>query len=278
MSAAARLTEVRFGYGAGAFGLEVGALTLAAGERVACVGPSGSGKTTLLGLVAGILVPSAGVVELGGRRLDDRPDRERPSLHWVSQTIGPGRGLDVLAAALHRVETPVALHLRGRPVPGIESELRCQLPPRHTLHLHDLVPPSELTSRIAEHDIGLALEAYAPPSRNLTVTNKILHYLLGGLAVVATDTAGQQEVAAASGEAVQLCQSGDAVSLAQAIDAFATDPKALKAAQQAALDAARAAFCWEAQVPTLLSSVEDALAGTPGGSQRRITAPSEPGA
>src|SRR5690606_34715878 len=43
----------------------------------------------------------------------DREDHSRPSLHWVSQTLGPGRGLEVLCEALRRVSHPVEVHLRG---------------------------------------------------------------------------------------------------------------------------------------------------------------------
>ena len=44
-------------------------LTMAAGESVAIVGPSGSGKSTLLYLLSGLLQPTAGSVQLGGREL-----------------------------------------------------------------------------------------------------------------------------------------------------------------------------------------------------------------
>jgi putative ABC transport system ATP-binding protein len=54
-------------------------LRLATGERLFISGPSGSGKSTLLGLVAGILTPTAGDIEIGGRALSrlSGPARDR---------------------------------------------------------------------------------------------------------------------------------------------------------------------------------------------------------
>jgi glycosyltransferase involved in cell wall biosynthesis len=195
-------------------------------------------------------------------RMEDRITRTLPSLHWVSQTIGPGRGLEALFEALRVVPVPTEVHLRGACSPDEEARLRRLFPEAqgHRLFFHALVPHEKLLSRIAEHDIGLALEAAEPPSRYYTVTNKILHYLLGGLAVIATDTAGQREVASAAPQAVRLCRNGDASSLAAAINELLASPEALGQAKLAALNAARTRFCWEQQVPVLLASVEQALA------------------
>lgn len=71
-------------------------LTVAEGETLALLGPSGSGKSTLLWLLAGLLPPTAGLVEVGGRRLTELNARSAANLRL--REIGmvmqnPGRNL-----------------------------------------------------------------------------------------------------------------------------------------------------------------------------------------
>ena len=150
----------------------------------------------------------------------DRGDRRLPSIHWFSQTLGPGRGLEDLVAALPLLKSETEVHLRGRPALGFENWLIQRIPEgwRARIKVHQSVSNSELLSRIAEHDIGFAGETSSIRSRNLTVTNKILLYLLGGLAVVASETAGQREVALQAPGSVLLYPSGDASALASCLD------------------------------------------------------------
>jgi glycosyltransferase involved in cell wall biosynthesis len=191
----------------------------------------------------------------------DRCDRTVPSLHWYSQTLGAGRGLEELFAALPFVKFPLEIHLRGGFNAGTEAWLWPLVPEswRKRVFLHPLVGNAELLSRIAEHDIGFAGEQKYCPSRDLTVTNKILHYLLGGLTVVASDTTGQREVAAQADDAVQIYPAGDAAALAQRLNFWLENPERLTAAKAAALRTAEKTFCWERSAPVLVQSVNAAL-------------------
>jgi putative ABC transport system ATP-binding protein len=62
--------------GAAVHALRGVSLEVRSGEYVAIAGPSGSGKSTLLQLIGGIDVPTAGMVEILGTRLDTLSDRD----------------------------------------------------------------------------------------------------------------------------------------------------------------------------------------------------------
>ncbi len=57
--------------------IQVGQFELAAGDQIALVGSSGSGKSTLLNLIAGILLPDAGVVCVNGTDITQLPEAKR---------------------------------------------------------------------------------------------------------------------------------------------------------------------------------------------------------
>ena len=114
-------------------------------------------------------------------------------LFWFSQTIGPGRGLELFLASINKIEIDVEVHLLGEISQAYKTEI-LDIQSRHPVIFHAMVPPDELSQKIASFDIGLALEEASPKSRNYTITNKFFQYLEAGLPVIATPTIGQLEI------------------------------------------------------------------------------------
>jgi glycosyltransferase involved in cell wall biosynthesis len=191
----------------------------------------------------------------------DRVNPDLLSLCWFSQVVGRERGLETLMDALPFVQIPFEIHLRGRCGPEYRDLLLARAPEawRQRIHFHPQVPHDQLISRIAEHDLGLAAEIPHCRNMQLTVTNKVLQYLLAGLAVVASDTDGQREIAEVAGAGVTTFAAGDAYALAAALSGLLADPGKLRAAREAALAAAERFFSWEHCSPVLLERVVAAL-------------------
>jgi putative ABC transport system ATP-binding protein len=85
-----KVQDLTFGYPTGGFQLRIPELHIAEGERVAVTGPSGSGKTTLINLLAGILAPASGRIEVVNLELtslgvEDRQDLRILKLGLVFQ-------------------------------------------------------------------------------------------------------------------------------------------------------------------------------------------------
>ena len=195
-------------------------------------------------------------------RVDTPPREGPPRFIWFSQTIGPGRGLELFFAAWAKTTHPSQVFLLGDERPGYREKLLGRLPPsrRGDVHFIPLVTPEQLPDKLAEFDIGLALEPRWPLNRNITITNKILQYLNAGLAVIATDTAGQKEVMQAAPDSGLLITAHETTEYAEKLDTLLGDSARLRATQLAARAAAAREFCWEQETPRLLAAVARALA------------------
>ena len=88
--------------------------------------------------------------QLDGEICDHR-DPSIPSVHWFSQTIGTGRGLETLFQSLPLIKHPIEIHLRGNYSESSRQWLEPQIPFnwRSQLFIHPTVPNHELLSRIA---------------------------------------------------------------------------------------------------------------------------------
>ena len=110
--------DLQFHYPDSEFRLAVPEFSVPSGERVAIVGPSGSGKTTLLNLLAGILAPDQGKVQVGEVAVSDLGDAGRrdfriSNIGFVFQDFELLDYLSILDNILHPYRITGALKLTG---------------------------------------------------------------------------------------------------------------------------------------------------------------------
>lgn len=192
----------------------------------------------------------------------DRPLGEAPpAIIWFSQTIGPGRGLEAFIAAWSQTRTPSRLALLGDARPGYREALLAPLAPDQRARVEFLpaVSPGELPEKLAEFDLGLALEQRTPRNRDVTITNKLFQYFNAGLGVMATATSGQREVLDAHPATGLLVESLDDAGFPAQLDALLGDRARLRAMQLAARAAAESDCCWELESQRLLAAVAPAI-------------------
>lgn len=191
----------------------------------------------------------------------DRRDPKAVSLHWFSLVVGPDRGLETLARALTHVPPGCEIHLRGDGAETYRSHWLSLAPAAHrpNIFFHPTVPNATLPARIAEHDIGLALDVSRIPSRDLTITNKTFQYLQGGLAIAASDTAGHREVLAAAPGAGGLFPAEEPAALGALLRDLVTHRDRLQQMKTRARTAASTVFAHERQVPLYAELAASAL-------------------
>ena len=71
------IKKLEFNYPAGNFSLYMDELNVEKSATTAIIGPSGTGKTTLLNLIAGIMTPKRGVIDIGGTDVCQLNDKSR---------------------------------------------------------------------------------------------------------------------------------------------------------------------------------------------------------
>jgi glycosyltransferase involved in cell wall biosynthesis len=127
---------------------------------------------------------------------------------------------------------------------------------------HEPAPPDSMVDLCRGYDVGLALEQKHVLNRALCLTNKAFTYMLGGLALVLTDTPGQRPLGLDVGEGAILYMPGDVPALAAGLKRWAEDKCILARARAAGWQAAQRRWHWEhpAERGALLGAVARALA------------------
>jgi putative ABC transport system ATP-binding protein len=110
------IRNLEFRYIDGDFRLSIPDFTVAKSEKVAVIGPSGSGKTTLLNLIAGIITPINGSVDVEDTHVNELTDSGRrdfriTNIGFVFQDFELLDYLNVLDNILHPYRITSALTL-----------------------------------------------------------------------------------------------------------------------------------------------------------------------
>jgi putative ABC transport system ATP-binding protein len=71
------ISNLEFSYPNGNFFLRIPEFSVEQHEKIAVIGPSGTGKTTFLNLIAGIIVPSRGSINVNDTSVDQLSDAQR---------------------------------------------------------------------------------------------------------------------------------------------------------------------------------------------------------
>ncbi len=202
--------------------------------------------------------------------LQMRPSQLRPlapsdplSLYWFSQTIGARRGLEEVLEAMAMSKTRARLHLRGQWQDDYRRHLYSRAAslgiPEHRLIRHPPASPDEMVRLASVHDVGLAVEPGRDDNNRLTISNKILVYLLAGNAVIATRTDGQEVVCREIPKGAYCYRPGDTGALAERIRIWSQDRAALQEARRHAWTAGGERFNWDREKHRFLALVARSL-------------------
>lgn len=193
-----------------------------------------------------------------------RRDRQgfRVSLYWYSATIGMDRGLQDVLVALGQLPQDVGLCIRGTFAKGAECQLQSEIERlglRSRVRLLAPVPPGQLVQFANQHDVGLALEPGDRPNNRIATSNKLMTYLVAGIAVAATDVPGQANILRPETSACFLYPPGNIQALMAGLESWTRDPALLARAKQASLKLGRERFCWEIESQKLVAAVRHTI-------------------
>jgi len=180
---------------------------------------------------------------------------ETLKLVWFSLNIGPGRGLEEIIVVLKKIPVALELHLIGEVEEPFKDLLKTIADAHVNLIFYELISTEKIGQLLSSFDIGLAIELHQPKNREYTITNKLFQYIQSGLPIIATNTAGQQEV-------FNKFQPGIMIDFAKInyleLEQYLTQLKSCKKIHDR-VNKMACYYDWKKQVPQFLKIIENAL-------------------
>ncbi|MBD1394718.1 glycosyltransferase family protein [Mucilaginibacter glaciei] len=197
-------------------------------------------------------IPSTGIIDHG-----------QPvgfiKLYWFSQTIGPGRGLEFFISCLAQSEFKWEISLRGKIVNGYKDLLNNLMAAKDRIIFLPLIPNESLLDDMTNYDFGLALEPDNPPNKNLTISNKLFHYMAAGLPIISSYNQGQAEIASQCPELIFQYKQGHAGELIGILNELGAklQNSELNGLKKKVLDFYRVNFSWANEADKLIILIKN---------------------
>jgi glycosyltransferase involved in cell wall biosynthesis len=188
-------------------------------------------------------------------------------LYWFSQTIGPGRGIEDVVRAMGLLpDGSVELHLRGVWWPGFEAALAelagaSRLSPSR-LAAHAPADPGEMVRLAAPWDVGLTPETGDTDNSNLLQSNKAYTYLLAGVPLLSSDTAGHREILVEAAGAGWTYPRGNWRALANRLADLSRNRAVVRHAAARAWSWGEVRFNWDVEQRKFLAEIDRVLSDT----------------
>jgi hypothetical protein len=187
-----------------------------------------------------------------------RISRNANSLVWISQVIGPGRGLELLIEGIALSKLSYELTLIGKKDQEFCDLISKSSPLNLKLQFSDYIPPDRIAAELKKYDVGIAFEEKKPRSRDLTITNKVFHYFNSGLAILATRTSGQCEMEQKTKGVISLVYA-EPLQICESLEDLFLDKEKLELIKEKSSYYGNEVFCFENEEQKILKLVVDVL-------------------
>jgi glycosyltransferase involved in cell wall biosynthesis len=179
-------------------------------------------------------------------------------LFWFSQTVGKGRGLEDVLAALKKFSLDTfSITIMGDLKLEMENYLRGIVVENNEVkvNLNFLRPvdPDKIVEIASSFDIGLATEPVINENNNLIFTNKLFTYLLSGNAILFSATTAQEYFYNSNSNIGWIYPSGDVDRLVLILEQINKDQEELLFYKQNARKLGAQEYNWEIEQSKLMN-------------------------
>lgn len=188
--------------------------------------------------------------------------KEKPSIYWFGQTLGPHScALELLKANIS-LNNPFKIFLRGNPIKAYVEKLikiskQSQNP--DNLTILPVIPPDKIVTDCMKYDILFGSQPSDDLFHQLAIGNKVFTGINAGTALLLEDTIAHKLLNRDIKECALTTSYKDSVSLEKKLKQISKKPNELVKMQKKAWNLATKKFNWESESKKLVEAVESVI-------------------